>query len=144
MRLIVARAIPFTPNQQRRRQWRPDSFDVIKPESIAQSAQQRALTRALSRAELPMDDRHRQPAQVSSGQAAHVPLAPLAPSFSSPQGPSAAPSACRRPSIFNHPADSHARLVDACTDWVLQRVDDLVALDQGLPLVVPLTVTFSL
>ena len=91
-----------------------------------------------------MNDRHHQPAQMSSGQAAHVPLAPLAPSFSSPQSPSAAPSACRRPSIFNHPADSHARLVDACTDWVLQRVDDLVALDQGLPLVVPLTVTFSL
>jgi hypothetical protein len=34
--------------------------------------------------------------------------------------------------------------VDACTDWILQRVDELVALDQGLPLVVPLTVPFSL
>jgi hypothetical protein len=91
-----------------------------------------------------MNDRHRQPAQMSTGQAAHVSLAPLAPSFSSPQSPSAAPSACRRPSIFNHPAASHGRHVDAFTDWVVQRVDDLAALDQGPPLVVPLTVTFSL
>jgi hypothetical protein len=91
-----------------------------------------------------MNDRHHQPAQMSSGQAAHVPLAPLAPSFSSPQSPSAAPSACRRPSIFNHPAASHGRHVDAFTDWIVQRVDQLVALCQGLPLVVPLTVTFSL
>jgi hypothetical protein len=91
-----------------------------------------------------MNDRHHQPAQMSSGQAAHVPLLPLAPSFSSPQSTSAAPSACRQPSIFIHPDVSHARLVDACTDWVLRRIDELVALDQGLPLVVPLTVTFSL
>jgi hypothetical protein len=73
-----------------------------------------------------------------------VPLAPLAPSFSSPQSPSAAPSACRQPSIFNHPNASHGRHVDAFTDWIVQRVDQLVALCQGLPLVVPLTVTFSL
>jgi hypothetical protein len=91
-----------------------------------------------------MNDRHHEPAQVSSGEAAHVPLAPLAPSFSSPQRPTAAPSACRRPSIFNHPAASHGRHVDAFTDWIVQRVDQLVALDRGLPLVVPLTVTFSL
>jgi hypothetical protein len=91
-----------------------------------------------------MNDRHHQPAQMSSGQAAHVPLAPLAPSFSSPQSPSAAPSACRQPSIFIHPADSHTRHVDAFTDWIVRRMDELVALDQGLPLVVPLTVTFSL
>jgi hypothetical protein len=39
---------------------------------------------------------------------------------------------------------SHPRRVDAFTDWILQRVDELVALNQGLPLVVPLTVTFSL
>jgi hypothetical protein len=91
-----------------------------------------------------MNDRHHQPAQMSSGQAAHMPLAPLAPSFSSPQSTSAAPSACRQPSIFIHPADSHTRLVDACTDWIVQRIDELVALDQGLPVVVPLTVTFSL
>jgi hypothetical protein len=64
-------------------------------------------------------------------------------SFSSPQSPSAAPSACRRPSIFNHPAASHGRHVDAFTDWIVQRVDELAALDQGPPLVVPLTVTFS-
>jgi hypothetical protein len=91
-----------------------------------------------------MNDRHHRPAQMSSGQAAHVPLAPLAPSFSSPQSPSAAPSACRRPSIFNHLADSHTRHVDAFTDWIVLRIDELVALDQGPPLVVPLTVTFSL
>jgi hypothetical protein len=53
------------------------------------------------------------------------------------------PSACRQPSIFNHPADSHTRHVDAFTDWIVRRVDELVALDQGPPLVVPLTVTFS-
>jgi hypothetical protein len=132
MKFIVVRAIPFTPTRQRRRQRRPDSFDMIKPESRAQS-----------RAERPMNDRHHQPAQMSSGQAAHEPLLPLAPSFSSPQSPSAAPSACQQPSIFSHPAASHGRHVDAFTDWIVQRVDELVALDQGPPLVVPLTVTFS-
>jgi hypothetical protein len=96
-----------------------------------------------------MNDRHHQPAQANSGEAAHVSLAPLAPSFSSPQRPtagrqSAALSACRQPSIFNHPDASHGRLVDAFTDWIVQRIDALDALDQGLPLVVPLTVTFSL
>jgi hypothetical protein len=93
-----------------------------------------------------MNDRHHQPAQMNSGEAAHVSLAPLAPSFSSPQSPqspSAAPSACVQPSIFNHPNASHGRHVDAFTDWIVQRIDELVALDQGLPLVVPLTVTFS-
>jgi len=39
---------------------------------------------------------------------------------------------------------SHQRRVDAFTDWILQRVDELVASNQGLPLVVPLTVTFTL
>jgi len=46
--------------------------------------------------------------------------------------------------MFNRPSASHGRHVDAFTDWILQRVDELVALSQGLPLVVPLTVTFSL
>jgi hypothetical protein len=36
MKFIVVRTIPFTPTQQRHRQRRPDSFDVIKPESIEQ------------------------------------------------------------------------------------------------------------
>jgi len=54
------------------------------------------------------------------------------------------PFASRRPSTLNHPDDSHGRHVDAFTDWILRRVDELVALDQGSPLVVPLTVTFSL
>jgi hypothetical protein len=53
------------------------------------------------------------------------------------------PFAYRRPSILNNPHDSHGRHVDAFTDWIVQRVDELVALNQGLPLVVPLTVTFS-
>jgi hypothetical protein len=39
---------------------------------------------------------------------------------------------------------SYGRLVDAWTDWILERTDHLLAADQGLPLVVPLTVTFSL
>jgi hypothetical protein len=39
---------------------------------------------------------------------------------------------------------SHARRVDAFTDWILQRVDELVSENQDHPLVVPLTVTFSL
>jgi hypothetical protein len=39
---------------------------------------------------------------------------------------------------------SHARRVDAFTDWILWRVDELVAEDKSAPLVVPLTVTFSL
>jgi hypothetical protein len=39
---------------------------------------------------------------------------------------------------------SYGRLVDAWTDWILERTDHLLASDQGLPLVVPLTVTFSL
>jgi hypothetical protein len=37
---------------------------------------------------------------------------------------------------------SHARRVDAWTDWILER--HLLAANDGLPLVVPLTVTFSL
>jgi hypothetical protein len=39
---------------------------------------------------------------------------------------------------------SYGRLVDAWTDWILERADHLLAADQGPPLVVPLTVTFSL
>ena len=39
---------------------------------------------------------------------------------------------------------SHGRLVDAWTDWILERTDHLLAANDGLPLVVPLTVTFSL
>jgi hypothetical protein len=39
---------------------------------------------------------------------------------------------------------SYGRLVDAWTDWILERTDHLLAADQGPPLVVPLTVTFSL
>jgi hypothetical protein len=57
--------------------------------------------------------------------------------------PAVAPFTYRRPSVLNHPASSNGRLVDAFTDWVVRRVDELVALDQGPPLVVPLTVTFS-
>jgi hypothetical protein len=57
--------------------------------------------------------------------------------------PAVAPFAFRRPSVLNHPDDSHGRHVDAFTDWVVRHIDELVALDQDLPLVVPLTVTFS-
>src|SRR5262245_10662612 len=39
---------------------------------------------------------------------------------------------------------SHGRLVDAWTDWILERTDHLLAANDGLPLVVPLTVTFTL
>jgi hypothetical protein len=39
---------------------------------------------------------------------------------------------------------SHGRLVDAWTDWILERTDHLLAANDGLPLVVPLTVTFKL
>jgi hypothetical protein len=98
-------------------------------------------------------DGHDQPAQVTPGEAAHVPLVPLARIFSFPQPPttdrpSAAlapilPFAYRRPSVLKHPDDSHGRHVDAFTDWIVQHVDRLVALNQGSPLVVPLTVTFS-
>jgi hypothetical protein len=100
------------------------------------------------------DDRLHQPAQVSPEEPADVSLVPLAPSLSSPQRPTTrrpsaalapiAPFAYRQSSILNHPDASHARLVDAFTDWVVRHIDELVALDQGLPLVVPLTVTFSL
>jgi hypothetical protein len=45
--------------------------------------------------------------------------------------------------MLNHPDASHDRNVDAFTDWIIQWIDELVALNQGLPLVVPLTVTFS-
>jgi hypothetical protein len=84
--------------------------------------------------------------QVGAGETAHDYLA--RPCLTTDR-PSAAlapivPFAFRRPSLLNHPVDSHTRLVDAFTDWIVQRIDALVALDQGLPLVVPLTVTFSL
>jgi hypothetical protein len=100
-----------------------------------------------------MDHGSHQPAQKSSKQADHLPLLPLAPSFSSPHGPTAcypaaalapiAPFIPRRPPMLNHPDDSHARHVDAFTDWVVRRMDELVALDRDPPLVVPLTVTFT-
>jgi hypothetical protein len=100
-----------------------------------------------------MDHGSHQPAQKGSKQADHLPLLPLAPSFSSPQRPTACypsaalapivPFAFRRPSVLNHPDDSHGRHVDAFTDWIVRHIDELVALCQGLPLVVPLTVTFS-
>jgi hypothetical protein len=53
------------------------------------------------------------------------------------------PFAFRRPSVLNHPDASHGRHVDAFTHWIVQRIDELVALDRDPPLVVPLTVTFS-
>src|ERR1700704_1749730 len=54
------------------------------------------------------------------------------------------PMTCpQRPSGLRYPSASHTRLVDAFTDWIVQSVDELVALNQGPPLVVPLTVTFS-
>jgi hypothetical protein len=99
------------------------------------------------------DDRLHQPAQKSSKQADHLPLLPLAPSFSSPQLPTTglpsaaltpiAPLVYRRSSILSHPDDSHGRHVDAFTDWIVRLTYELVALSQGPPLVVPLTVTFS-
>jgi hypothetical protein len=49
----------------------------------------------------------------------------------------------QQPSELRYPNASHTRFVDDCTDWIVQHVDRLVALDQGPPLVVPLTVTFS-
>jgi hypothetical protein len=95
-------------------------------------------------------DRHNQPPQTSLRRAAHAPLVLPGRTSSFPQlpttdRPSAAlapivPYAYRRPL---NPSASHARLVDSFTDWILQRVDELVALNQGPPLVVPLTVTFS-
>jgi hypothetical protein len=45
--------------------------------------------------------------------------------------------------MLNHPDDSHARLVEEFTDWIVRLTYELVALCQGPPLVVPLTVTFS-
>jgi hypothetical protein len=50
---------------------------------------------------------------------------------------------CRHPSRLRYPYP-HGRHVDAFTDWIVRRVDELVALNQGLPLVAPLTATFSL
>src|SRR6266508_819924 len=148
MKFIVVRAIPFTPNQQRRRQRRPDSFDMSKHRATEHRAQSTGAERPMD------DDRLHQPAQKSSKQADHLPLLPLAPSFSSPQLPTTglpsaaltpiAPLVYRRSSILSHPDDSHGRHVDAFTDWIVRLTYELVALSQGPPLVVPLTVTFSL
>jgi hypothetical protein len=55
-----------------------------------------------------------------------------------------APFGHRRPAIPHYLNVSHRRFVDACTDWLLERADNLLAANQGLPLVVPLTVTFAL
>src|SRR6266511_3462287 len=126
MKFIVVRAIPFTPTQQRRRQRRPDSFDMNKHRAQSTGA------------ERPMDHGSHQPAQKSSKQADHLPLLPLAPSFSSPQRPTAcypaaalapiAPFIPRRPPMLNHPDDSHARLVEEFTDWIVRLTYELVAL----------------
>jgi hypothetical protein len=48
-----------------------------------------------------------------------------------------------QPTSLKYAGTSHGRLVDAFTDWTMERIDGLVALDQGPPLVVPLTVTFA-
>jgi hypothetical protein len=58
--------------------------------------------------------------------------------------PAVAPFTYRRPSVLNHPDASNGRHVDAFTDWIVERVYALIGEDQGSPLVVPLTVTFSL
>jgi hypothetical protein len=49
----------------------------------------------------------------------------------------------QQPSGLRYPNASHARRVDGFTDWIVRCVDELVAFNQGPPLVVPLTVTFS-
>jgi hypothetical protein len=48
-----------------------------------------------------------------------------------------------QPSMVRYPDSSHGRQVDAYTDWIMQRTDDLAAEGQDVPLVVPLTVTFA-
>ena len=47
------------------------------------------------------------------------------------------------PSRLRYLDSSHSRQVNAYTDWIVQRTDELVTEGQDPPLVVPLTVTFA-
>jgi hypothetical protein len=49
-----------------------------------------------------------------------------------------------QPTNLKYANTSHDRRVDAFTDWIIGRIDEHLADDLGPPLVVPLTVTFSL
>lgn len=86
------------------------------------------------------NDRNKWPTVIASS--------PLAQSFLSPQPPimdrSLADLTCCQPSDLRCANTSHDRFVNAFTDWILRHIDELLTLNQGLPLVVSLTVTFSL
>jgi hypothetical protein len=81
-----------------------------------------------------------QPVQLE--QPADAPLVHLSlTTDSSPAALIPAATGAKNPKYLEH---SYTRQLDAFTDWIIRRLDELVALDQGLPLVVPLTVTFAL
>jgi hypothetical protein len=102
--------------------------------------------------ERPMDHQrlHRQQQagqqQAAAGQPAHDRL--VQPYLTTDRSSAALtripPMTDGQPSGPRYPNASHARLVGAFTDWIVQHVDRLLALNQDPPLVVPLTVTFSL
>jgi hypothetical protein len=48
-----------------------------------------------------------------------------------------------QPTNLKYANTSHGRRVDAFTDWIIRRIDELVAETRDLPLVIPLTVTFA-
>jgi hypothetical protein len=134
MKFIVVRAIPFTPTQQRRRQRRPDIPSMIP--SMRDNAGQ------LMNDERLMDDqRLHRPEQAGAGQAAHGHLVQTR--LTTDSSPAALTRAATGAWTPKYPDASHARHVEEFTDWVVRRVDELVALNQDPPIVVPVTVTFS-
>jgi hypothetical protein len=81
-----------------------------------------------------------QPVQLEQPADAHLVHSSLT-TDSSPAALIPAATGAKNPKYLEQ---SYTRHLDAFTDWIIRRLDELVALDQGLPLVVPLTVTFAL
>src|SRR4030081_2706592 len=120
MKFIVARPVPLTKAQQRRRHRRPDSFNVRQSERTPMNDQR------LDQLEPSGTGRTTQPALFRSV-------------LSGDRGLSRNETiACRQPSRPRYLCTSHA-----FTDWTMQRIDELAAECQDPPLVVPLTVTFA-
>jgi hypothetical protein len=89
-----------------------------------------------------MNDRHLQ--QESSGTGRTAQAALFQPAAITDRGSSQDNvKAYRQPAWPRCARLSHGQYVDAFTDWIVQRADQLVTEAQDLPLVVPLTVTFT-
>jgi hypothetical protein len=144
MKFIVARPVPLTKAQQRRRHRRPDSFNVRQRESTPMNDETGSTGARWNRTNgLLMNDKQLHQEPDGTGRTAQPALFRTV--LSDETGLSRNETiACRQPSRPRCAAISHRQYVDAFTDWTMQRIDELAAESQDPPLVVPLTVTFAL